>query len=55
MLDVAAGSAVWSLALAKYDPQVQVTIIDLPEVVERVTRSFVSFRHLTGQSFESRL
>jgi ubiquinone/menaquinone biosynthesis C-methylase UbiE len=41
VLDVAAGSAVWSLALAKQDPQTLVTVVDLPEVVDRVTRRFV--------------
>jgi ubiquinone/menaquinone biosynthesis C-methylase UbiE len=41
VLDVAAGSAVWSLALAKDDPQALVTVVDLPEVVDRVSRQFV--------------
>lgn len=41
VLDVAAGSAVWSLALAQHDPQTVVTVVDLPEVVDRVTRRFI--------------
>jgi ubiquinone/menaquinone biosynthesis C-methylase UbiE len=41
VLDVAAGSAVWSLAIARHDQQAHVTVLDLPEVVERVTRPFV--------------
>ncbi|HYR92140.1 MAG TPA: class I SAM-dependent methyltransferase [Terriglobia bacterium] len=41
VLDVAAGSAVWSLALARQDQQTYVTVIDLPEVMDRVTRPFV--------------
>jgi ubiquinone/menaquinone biosynthesis C-methylase UbiE len=41
VLDVAAGSAVWSLALAHRDPQALVTVVDLPDVVDRVTRQFV--------------
>jgi len=41
VLDVAAGSAVWSLALARQDQQTRVTVIDLPEVINRVTRRFV--------------
>ena len=41
VLDVGAGSAVWSLALAREDPQTHVTVIDLPEVMDRVTRPFI--------------
>lgn len=41
VLDVGAGSAVWSLALAQRDAQTRVTAIDLPAVLDRVTRSFV--------------
>lgn len=41
VLDVAAGSAVWSLAIARQDPHALVTVLDLPEVVDRVTRPFV--------------
>ena len=41
VLDVGAGSAVWSLALAKQDARTRVTAIDLPPVLDRVTRSFV--------------
>jgi ubiquinone/menaquinone biosynthesis C-methylase UbiE len=41
VLDVAAGSAVWSLALTRQDQQTHVTVIELPEVADRVTRRFV--------------
>ena len=41
VLDVGAGSAVWSLALARQDQQTRVTVIDLPTVVDTVTRQFV--------------
>jgi 3-hydroxy-5-methyl-1-naphthoate 3-O-methyltransferase len=41
VLDVAAGSAVWSLALARHNEQTLVTVVDLPGVVDRVTRRFV--------------
>ncbi|MBZ5627043.1 MAG: methyltransferase domain-containing protein [Acidobacteriia bacterium] len=41
VLDVAAGSAVWSLALARENDQTLVTVVDLPGVVDRVTRRFV--------------
>ena len=42
VLDVGAGSAVWSLALARQNPQTRVTVVDLPGVVETVTRRFVA-------------
>jgi hypothetical protein len=42
VLDVGAGSAVWSLALARQDQQTRVTVIDLPRVVDNVTRRFVA-------------
>jgi ubiquinone/menaquinone biosynthesis C-methylase UbiE len=41
VLDVGAGSAVWSLAFARRDPQAQVTVADWPAVVEKVTKRFV--------------
>jgi ubiquinone/menaquinone biosynthesis C-methylase UbiE len=39
VLDVAAGSAAWSLAWAAADPEVKVTVVDFPEVFE-VARRF---------------
>jgi ubiquinone/menaquinone biosynthesis C-methylase UbiE len=42
VLDVGAGSAVWSLAFARRDPQAQVTVADWPAVVERVTKKLVA-------------
>jgi ubiquinone/menaquinone biosynthesis C-methylase UbiE len=41
VLDVAAGSAVWGLAIAEQNREAHVTVIDLPDVLERVTRTFV--------------
>jgi ubiquinone/menaquinone biosynthesis C-methylase UbiE len=41
VLDVAAGSAVWSLAVVRQNPEARVTVIDLPEVLERVTQKYV--------------
>jgi ubiquinone/menaquinone biosynthesis C-methylase UbiE len=41
ILDVAGGSAGWSLAMAAEDPRAEVTLIDQPEVLDRVTRKFV--------------
>ena len=41
VLDVAAGSAVWSLAIAREDREASLTVIDLPEVLDGVTRKFV--------------
>jgi ubiquinone/menaquinone biosynthesis C-methylase UbiE len=49
VLDVGAGSAVWSLALARPDPQTRVTVVDLPGVVDRVTRPFVDREGLSDQ------
>jgi ubiquinone/menaquinone biosynthesis C-methylase UbiE len=42
VLDVGAGSAVWSLALAKRAPQVRVTVADWPTVIEKATKHFVA-------------
>ncbi len=43
VLDLAAGSGVWSISLAKLSPQVRITAVDWPEVLE-VTRR-VAQRH----------
>jgi len=43
VLDIAAGSGVWSIPLAQRSPEVQVTVVDWPEVVpvtQRVTGRF---------------
>lgn len=57
VLDVGAGSAPWSRALARRDPACRVTAVDLPEVLE-VTRRAVEtdcvasqFRYLGGDAF----
>jgi ubiquinone/menaquinone biosynthesis C-methylase UbiE len=42
VLDIGAGSAVWSLAFARRDPQARVTVLDWPSVVERVTKKCVA-------------
>jgi 2-polyprenyl-3-methyl-5-hydroxy-6-metoxy-1,4-benzoquinol methylase len=41
VLDLGAGSAVWSIAMARRWPHVRVTAVDLPEVVDGVTRRLV--------------
>lgn len=40
VLDVGAGSAVWSLAIARRDPHARVTAADLPDVIEKSTKRF---------------
>jgi len=42
VLDVAAGSGVWSLALARHDAQTRVTVADSPGVIEKVTKRFAA-------------
>jgi len=42
VLDVGAGSGVWSLALAKRGPQVHVTVADWPSVIEKATKHFAA-------------
>ena len=42
VLDIGAGSAVWSLAFVQCDPQARVTVVDWPSVIERVTRKCVA-------------
>jgi len=54
ILDVAAGSAPWSIAMAEANPDSQVTAIDFPEVLD-ITRGYVErhglekrFRYIAG-------
>jgi ubiquinone/menaquinone biosynthesis C-methylase UbiE len=42
VLDVAAGSGVWSLAIARRDPRARVTVADFPEVIEKSTKQFAN-------------
>jgi len=42
VLDIAAGSGVWSLALARHDAQTKVTVADSPAVIEKVTKRFAA-------------
>jgi len=49
VLDVGAGSAVWSLALARQNPRTRVTVIDVPGVIDTVTRRFVARERLTDR------
>jgi SAM-dependent methyltransferase len=42
VLDVGAGSGVWSLALARQHPETRATVLDLPDVIDTVTRPFVT-------------
>jgi len=51
VLDVGAGSAVWSLAFARRDPQARVTVSDWPAVIERITRRCVA-RELAADRYE---
>jgi ubiquinone/menaquinone biosynthesis C-methylase UbiE len=57
VLDVAAGAAPWSLAVAMRDPTVAVTALDLPEVVPATARSVESqgmadrYRFIAGDAF----
>jgi len=48
ILDVAAGSAAWSLAFAQAIPEARVTALDLPETT-RITRQFVEKFGLAGR------
>lgn len=41
ILDVAAGSAVWSQAIARQNREAHVTVIDLPDVLEQITQKSV--------------
>lgn len=47
-LDVGAGSAVWSLALAKVNPAIEVTAVDWPAVLE-VAQQFAAFAGLSDR------
>jgi ubiquinone/menaquinone biosynthesis C-methylase UbiE len=47
VLDIGAGSAVWSLAFAEFDPHARVTVADWPAVIERVTRKCVAREKVT--------
>lgn len=40
VLDVGAGSGVWSQAFARANPEARVTVVDYPAVLDRVTRPF---------------
>jgi ubiquinone/menaquinone biosynthesis C-methylase UbiE len=57
VLDVAAGAAPWSLALASRDPTVAVTALDLPGVIPETVRSVKEramegrYRFLAGDAF----
>jgi 2-polyprenyl-3-methyl-5-hydroxy-6-metoxy-1,4-benzoquinol methylase len=48
ILDVAAGSAPWSIAMAEANPDSHVTAVDSPEVLE-VTKEYVKRHGLEGQ------
>ena len=49
VLDLGAGSAVWSLALAKSRPKVKVVAVDRRRVLEHVTQGFVQQHGVTAQ------
>jgi hypothetical protein len=49
VLDIAAGSGVWSLALARPDPGTRVTVADSPTVIEKVTRRFAARENVAEQ------
>src|SRR5262249_45430448 len=49
VLDIAAGSGVWSIALAEKSPQVQVTVVDWPAVVPVCQK--VAARHNVGDRY----
>lgn len=51
VLDVGAGSGVWSIAIAKRSPLAQVTVADWPVVIERVTKQFAA-REEVADRFE---
>jgi SAM-dependent methyltransferase len=42
VLDIGAGSGVWSLALARAVPHAKVTVADWPAVIEKATKKFVA-------------
>ena len=49
VLDLGAGSAVWSLALAKEKPEVRVVAVDHRKVLEEMTTSFIEEHGVTEQ------
>lgn len=49
VLDLGAGSAVWSLALAKTDPQVRVVAVDHQRVLDEVTSRFLQEHGVESQ------
>jgi 2-polyprenyl-3-methyl-5-hydroxy-6-metoxy-1,4-benzoquinol methylase len=51
VLDIGAGSGVWSLAIARHDPQAHVTVVDSPEVIEKSTKRFAR-REAVGDRYE---
>lgn len=53
VLDLGAGSAVWSLALAKSRPEVRVVAVDRQRVLEHVTQEFVQ-QHGAMMQYELR-
>jgi len=48
VLDIAAGSGVWGIALAQYSPQITVTAVDFERVLQTTQRCVERF-HLTSQ------
>ncbi len=50
ILDVAAGSAAWSIALLEQDPESQAVAVDLPPVIE-ITKEYVE-KHLMGDRYQ---
>ena len=48
VVDLAAGSGVWSIAMAECSPEVQVTAVDWPEVIS-VTRQVTGRHHVDDQ------
>jgi len=49
VLDVGAGSGVWSLALARKVPHARVTVADWPAVIEKATKQFVARENATDR------
>jgi SAM-dependent methyltransferase len=49
VLDIGAGSGVWSLALARAVPHSEVSVADWPAVIEKATKPFVMRENMTGR------
>lgn len=49
VLDIGAGSGVWSLALARSAPHAKITVADWPAVIDKVTRKFVARENMTDR------